>query len=343
MSNLTRRAALLGGSGLVASAALPQAPKAQEQAPITVTCYGGAFEKTVREKIIPRFEAEHPYKIRLVVTDDADIVAKLVVARGKPPFDAIMINHETAIMLNEAGLLLGDQSSKLSHAGEIYESMMPPKCEVYGTTIYKFDLVYRKVAFESPPTSWRDLWRPGLAVGVPYVGQPYGLTFLYLAAVLNGGSATNLNPGFAAIRRLPKFKIYNNVGQGLQLFQQQEIDAAFYYAHRGEQLIALGLPVARAQPHEGVYAQRTGTQIPKGTRNLAGALAWTDFTLSAGYQAPLVEQFYSPANKTVAIPADKTANFTFGDEAVAQLLDPPWHDLMPQRDALLDQWRKEIG
>ncbi|MBK1842090.1 extracellular solute-binding protein [Azospirillum sp. YIM B02556] len=343
LASTTRRNVLVGAASAAAYAVLGKPALAQERPTVTVTTYGGIFEKTIRERVIPDFEAKHPFKVNLVVSDDGDVLAKLVVARGRPPFDAVMIDHETAIMMNEADLLAPDQSAKLPRVAEAYKSMVPPACAVYGMTIYKFDLVYRTTAFQTPPTSWNDLWRPNLTIGVPYVGQPYGMTFLYLAALLNGGSASNLDPGFAAIKRLSRFKIYSNVGQGLTLFQQGEIDAAFYYAHRGQQMIAMGLPVARAQPREGVYAQRTGVQIAKGARNMAGALAWVDFCLSPSVQGPLAEQFYSPANKTVPIPADKAQYFVTGDEAVAQLIDPPWTELLPQRDALIEQWRKEIG
>jgi putative spermidine/putrescine transport system substrate-binding protein len=218
-----------------------------------------------------------------------------------------------------------------------------PQTVVYGGTIYEYDLIYRTAAFPTAPASWQDLWKPGITVGVPYVGQSYGMTFLYIAALLNGGSATNLDPGFDAIKRLGKYKIYNNVGQGLTLFQQGEIDAALYYAHRGQQLITLGLPVGRTRPKEGVYAQRTGTQIPKGTSNMPGAIAWVAFSLSPGYQTPLVAEFYSPANKTVPIPPALAANFITGDAEVAALRDPPWAELLPQRDEVLDRWRREMG
>jgi|GEM_PF-3496489 len=340
---LTRRAALVGATGLIGATAFSRGLLAQDATRVTVTSYGGIFEKVMREKVIPRFEKETPYKVNLVVTDEPDIVSKLVIGRGRPAFDAITVNHETAIMLGEAGLLMDDQQAKFKNAADIYPNMMPPKAAVYGTTIYKFDFVYRTASFPTAPTSWQDLWKPGLSIGVPSVTQPYGITFLYLAALLNGGSAGNLDPGFKAIKRLSKFKIYNTASQGMQLFQQNEVDAAFYYSHRAQQMKDLGLPVERTEPTEGVYAQITGTQIPKGAANLPGALAWADFTLSEGYQGALADQLYSPTNKRVPLPKEKTASFITGDAAVSELLSPPWAELMPQRDAILDQWRKEIG
>ena len=50
------------------------------------------------------------------------------------------------------------------------------------------------------------------------------------------GGGTNLDPGFAAIKRLKKFRVYKNVTEGLNLFQQGEIDAAL----RGSIVTAAG-------------------------------------------------------------------------------------------------------
>lgn len=338
----TRRAALAGGSVLMASL-LSRHATAQERTPLLVAAYGGVYEKILRDQVIPAFEARHPYAVTLAVSDDSTILPRMLTARGRAPFDVITVNNDAATLLAARDLLAPDQSAQLPSLANTYDSMKPPRTVIYGGTIYQYDFVYRTAAFPVPPASWQDLWRPGITVGVPNVMQSYGMTFLYIAALLNGGSATNLDPGFAAIKRLGRIKIYNNVGQGLTLFQQGEIDAALYYGHRGQQLISMGLPVSRTRPREGVYAQRTGTQIPRGTTNLPGALAWVDFSLSPAYQGPLVEQFYSPANRTVPIPPALRDNFVTGEEAVASLQDPPWGALLPQRDSVLDRWRREMG
>ena len=237
----TRRSVLATTAAMLASPALAAPALAQTRERLVVMTYGGGFEAAMRDKVVPAFEAAHPYAVTLVVSDDTALVPKLVSARGRAPFDVFSANDDAGIMLRGAGLLAPDQSAQLPGLADTYDSMKPPRSVVYGTTIYQYDLVYRTTAFPTPPTSWQDLWTPGLTVGVPYVSQSYGLTFLYLAALLNGGSATDLDPGFAAIRRLDRIKVYKNVSQGLSLFQQGEIDAALYYSHRGQQLIDLGL------------------------------------------------------------------------------------------------------
>lgn len=333
-----RRTVLAGAGALLTRPALAQA-----RTPLVVQAFGGVYEKILREQLIPGFEAAHPYAVTLVVADDTTLIPRLVAARGRAPFDVITLNDDAATLLRAAGLLAPDQSPRLPGLADIYDSMKPPRTVVYGNTVYEYDLVYRTAAFPESPTSWTDLWRPGLRVGVPYPGQSYGMTFLFIAALLNGGSATDLGPGFAALKRLGSVKVYRNVGAGLTLFQQGEIDAALYYAHRGQQLADLGFPVARVRPKEGVYAQRTGTQIPRGTGNVEGALAWVAFTLSAPYQAAFVDQIYSPANRTVTMAPAMVTKHIYGEDAVARLRDPPWAELLPQRDAVLDRWAREMG
>lgn len=335
---MTRRAALAG-----AASALVRPALAQSRIPLTVMAFGGVYEKILREQIIPGFEAAQPYTVTLVVADDRTMVPRLIAARGKAPFDVISLNDDAAIFLQSRGLLAPDQSALLPNLADIYDSMKPPRTVVYGMTIYDYELVTRTAAVPVAPVSWLDLWQPGITVGVPHIGQSYGLTFLYLAALLHGGSATNLDPGFAAIKRLERYKVYKNVGQGLTLFQQGEIDAALYYGHRAQQMIDAGLPIARTRPKEGVFGQRTGTQIPKATGNMEGALAWADLCLSVPFQAAFLGEFYSPSNRKVTMPPALAAKHLAGEALVASLRDPPWAELLPQRDALLDRWSREIG
>ncbi len=180
-------------------------------------------------------------------------------------------------------------------------------------------------------------------MGVPHVSQGYGLTFLYIAAILNGGSATNLDPGFAAIRRLGNYKIYRSVSQGLALFQQREIDAALFYAHRAQQMMEAGLPVQRTVPAEGSWGMHTGAQIPRLTGNMDGALLWVDTMLSVPYQLAFTKNLYSPTNRECQFDATESRRLIVGEARVDAIRELPWADILPQRDAILDRWNREIG
>jgi putative spermidine/putrescine transport system substrate-binding protein len=339
----TRRNIILGGLATGIAPMLARPAIAQSRSVLRVQCIGGLVEQTMREVVIPEFQKQTPYDVSLIVEDDVTILPKIQVARSRAPYDVCMMDNDKAILGTEMGVWAPDQSAKLKNIGSIFKSCKPPATANYAQIIYEYALVYSTDKFKTAPTSWNDLWTPGIVAGVPHVSQGYGLTFLYVAAMLNGGSATNLDPGYAAIKRLGNFKIYKSVSQGLSLFQQKEIDAALFYGHRGQQMIDAGLPVAKTTPKEGSWGQRTGWQIPKLTANLPGAVAWIDMALSVFCQEAFAKGLYSPTNKDCSFPPDLQRRLLTGETTIDSIREAPWGDLLPQRDAILDRWTREFG
>ena len=334
----TRRSLLL--TGLAAPLASPAL--AQSRPVLRVQAIGGLIEKTLRESVIPAFEQEHGMEVLLIVEDDVTILPKLAVARSRAPYDVCMMDNDKAILGAGMELWAPDFSSRLKNLGQIYDSCKPPATANYATQIFEYALVYNTDKFKTPPASWADIWTPGMAVAVPYVSQAYGLTFLYIAAMLNGGSAKNLDPGYAAIKRLGNFKIYKSVSQGLALFQQKEVDIGLFYANRAQQMIEAGLPVAMATPKEGVYGMHTGLQIPKLTGNMDGAVAWVDTMLGVPAQTAFAKNLYNPTNRECSFPPDEARHLILGEQANA-IKEIAWPDILPQRDAILDRWTREFG
>jgi len=336
----TRRAFVLaaGATPLLAMPAI-----AQSRPTLRVQCQGGLVEKTIRESVIPEFEKEHGMDVSLIVEDDVTILPKLQVARSRAPYDVCLMDNDKAIIGTEMGVWAPDQSSKLKNIAAVYQSCKPPATAHYASVIYEYGLAYSTEKFKTAPASWTDLWAPGVTAAVPHVSQSYGLTFLYLAAMLNGGSATDLEPGYAAIKRLGAFKIYRSVSQGLALFQQKEADAGLFYGHRTQQMIEAGLPVAKTIPKEGTWGQRTGLQIPRLTGNLEGAVAWVDTLLGVPSQTAFAKSLYSPTNGDCVFPADQQARLVLGADHVNSIREAPWKDILPQRDAILDRWTREFG
>lgn len=334
---------LASGLSPVLAPVLARPALAQSRSVLLVQCIGGLVEQTFRDVIIPEFQRQHPYQVSLIVEDDVTILPKLQVARSRAPYDVCMMDNDKAILGTDMGVWAPNQSSKLSNIGSIFKSCKPPATSNYAQIIYEYAFVYNTGKFKTPPTSWNELWTPGIVAAVPHVSQGYGLTFLYLAALLNGGSATDLDPGYAAIKRLGNFKIYKSVSQGLSLFQQKEVDAALFYGHRAQQMIDAGLPIAKTTPKEGSWGQRTGAQIPKLTGNLEGAIAWVDMTLSVFCQEAFAKNLYSPTNKQCSFPPDLTRRLVTGEAYVDAIREAPWAQLVPQRDAILDRWTREFG
>lgn len=339
---LNRRQALATGAAGLATGLIGAPAIGQARPRVVVQTFGGLFEKTIRENAIADFEKAHNIEVVLSIEDDTTLLPKLRAARTRAPFDVVTVDNNIAILGNEMGLWAPDQSAQMPNAADIYKTSKPPMTANYGTIVYEYAFVYNPKKLPNP-TSWNDLWTDGIVAGVPHITQSYGLTFLYIASILNGGSGKNLDPGFAAIKRLKKFKIYKNVSEGLNLFQQGEIDAALYYGHRGQQMIDMGVSVLKMRPKEGTWGQRTGMQIPKNASNLEGARAWVNWTLGVPYQTAFAKNLYSPTNRKVVLPPELAAKHVYGEAHVDSISEVPWDDLLPQRDALLERWTREIG
>jgi putative spermidine/putrescine transport system substrate-binding protein len=313
---------------------------AQVKSKLSFQCFGGAYEKILREEIIPKFEEENNIEVIFTVEDDVQMLPRLIAAQERHVYDVVTLDNPIAFAGQH--LWLSDQTAKMQNAADVYHTSLPPVTANYGAIVYEYALIHDKAKLPTV-NSWMDLWTNDIVVGVPHISQAYGLTFLHIAALLHGGSAENLKPGIEAIKSLKKFKVYKNVSGGRSLFQQQEVDAALFYSHRGQQLIDSGLNLGRATPKEGLWGQRTGYQIPKTCQNVEGAIAWINNALGAPYQSAFLKGLYSPTNKNVEAPAELGAKLLMGPETVNNIRELDWTIVLPQRDELVDLWVREIG
>ena len=132
-------------------------------------------------------------------------------------------------------------------------------------------IAYNPKKVKTPPTSWEDLWKPEYKgrVGITGLGSSLGTAFMVEIAKMNGGSETNIEPAFEAMKKLlPNVgAISPSPGALAALFQQGEIDIAFNYWNNVALLAAKGVDIAFASPKTGAVAgplQRTDRQEQSG-------------------------------------------------------------------------------
>jgi putative spermidine/putrescine transport system substrate-binding protein len=336
-ASISRRFLLAAGASSLATPAI-----AASSRNFVVAAPGGLFEKTLREQFVPDFEKAHDVRVVIEEGTGSTFIPKMVAAGQHAPFDVVYVNDDEAFLGQSIGLWAPDQSAKLPSLLRLYDSLKPDHVPMYTSVVYEFPLVYTPAKMPEP-TSWGDLWAPGPVVGVPHISNTYGIIFLIIAAQLNGGDQTHLTPGFEALKRLQKMKIYQGVTQGFAMFQQGAFDAALFYGHRAHQLIDQGLPLKAITPKEGVMGMRFGAQIPKRATAPELSLAWVDLTLSVPYQAEFAKLLYSPSNRDVPLTQAQAAEHVTGEERVARIRYPDWAVVNPQRDALLNEWTRAFG
>ncbi len=341
---ITRRtlAASLLATPALATPALATPALAQTTSFVVAT-FGGLFEQTLREHVIPGFEKGHGVRVQLELGTGSTFIPKLLASPRRPPFDVVHLNDDEAYLGDALGLWAPTQP--LPHLAEIAPTLRPDRVPMYASIVYELPLVYRTDRMTAP-TAWADLWTAaaaGRTIGIPHISNSYGLTFLLIAAQLHGGSEKDLSPAFPALQRLGSVKVFRGVTQGHSMFQQGEIDAGLFYGHRAQQLADQGIPVAAVAPTEGLWGQRTGLQIPRAARNPELSRAWADLTLAAPYQQAFAAGLYSPTNTTVQVPDALRPKLVLGEARVGRLRWPDWSAINPQRDALLTRWTQTFG
>ncbi|MGD5498102.1 ABC transporter substrate-binding protein, partial [Xanthomonas citri pv. citri] len=110
--------------------------------------------------------------------------------------------------------------------------------------------------------------------------------FMVEIAKLNGGSETNIEPAFEAIKKLlPNVgAIAASPGALAALFQQGEIDIAFNFWNNVALLAAKGVDIAFAKPKSGAVVIRTSAQIVKNNQDPKLVLDYLDTVMSVDTQ-----------------------------------------------------------
>ena len=100
---------LLTAVSIAALIAAPSAASAQQKT-LYVAGYGGSFEKTIRDEVIPAFEKENGVKVEYVAGNSTDTLAKLQAQKGNQQIDVAIVDDGPmyqAIQLGFCGKLDG--------------------------------------------------------------------------------------------------------------------------------------------------------------------------------------------------------------------------------------------
>jgi spermidine/putrescine-binding protein len=99
-------------------------------------------------------------------------------------------------------------------------------------------IVYDTTQIKTPLTSWTDLYKPEYAgkLAIGDISGTSGLQFLLALNRMKGGSLTNVDPGFEAIKPLAKNSVtlYTQADQIVSLFERKEIAVAVWYPDRAD-------------------------------------------------------------------------------------------------------------
>lgn len=271
--------------------------------PLTLMTWGGVWQKTFQE-LAADYKAQTGQEVRIVAQSSADAgLARLIAQKARPEIDLWtpnMVNYSRAV---PAGVLAPIARLGLDKAPDVPSDLK--LSHAIGAWISQRGIFYRKDLVPFAPKKWEDLWderfKGKLAAPSATFDPGY---FPLMAAVINGGSIQNIDPGFVALARLkPNIATFftNNV-QSIRLLEAGEV-AAVAWGVLPNVISYLGRDskYGFVIPAPGFHAE-TPIAVVAGSPNTDAAAAFIKYILTPGPQAKLATALGSaPANEKVPV------------------------------------------
>ena len=331
---------------LLASASLAQA----QTKSFTLAGYGGSFEKTMREQVIPPFAAKHGVRVEYVAGNSTDTLAKLQAQKGNQVIDTIIVDDGPMYQAVELGFCAALVPAEVYN--DIYSVMRFKSNKALGIGMVGTGIMYNKKVFEqngwAAPTSWEDLKDPKYRkkLVVPPMNNTYGLHAVVMMAMVRGGSERNIDPGFKAFKDDigPNVLAYEpSPGKMTELFQSGQAVIGVWGSGRAKALAdQTGFPIEFVYPKEGGIVLGVAACPIAGSRNAAEAQAFMQYLATPEVQFILARNAgFGPTNQKVKLSPKEQLGLPYGDQVKA-LKNVDWDVINPARENWNRRWTREI-
>jgi putative spermidine/putrescine transport system substrate-binding protein len=347
--NHAKRNALIGLSCLPLTALLAAAP-AQAEPTLYLGMNGGTMERLYADKVLPSFEKANHVKVVIVPGTSADILAKVQASKDNPQMHVIFLDDGIMYRAISMGLCDKLQDSaplaQIPAKGRIKDQAVAVSLGVTG-------LAYNTRMFKekgwSAPTSWMDMADPRFKDKLVFqsmASSTFGLHGFLMFNRIQGGSETNVEPGFKAWPNTVGRNVLEYIPSSAKISEMLQTDEAALFPLTPTQVSALklkGMPVEYAQPKEGAVVLNVAEcAIANNTQpELAQKLA--AFLLTPEAQATALED----GDQIPSNPNTPTTDKTRGQvEAMKQYLQTAiavdWDQVNEQRPAWNARWNRSI-
>ncbi len=344
MKRWERREFIAAGLGLGAGLALPQRAAAAET--LVAATFPGTWNDAHSKILVPYFRNLSKADATLTIQLATDQVAKLAASGGKPPFDVAIMDEGPLLDALKQDLLVKYPVGKSAN----FKALYPMFQDEWGPKISMqvIGIGYNPKKVKTPPKSWDDLWSSAYKgrVGLTALNSTLGMAFMAELARLKGGSASNLEPAFKALRELlPNVgAISANLGAHAALFQQEQIDIAPYNFNFVETLKAKGVDVEFVVPDSGPVAWRTSLHIVKNAAQPDLAFQYVEASIVPEIQTEETKSPYDiiPTHTKVAMTPIMQQKIAKTPADLSKLIFLDWAKLNEVRGAAIDRFNREI-
>ncbi|WGX98163.1 extracellular solute-binding protein [Nocardioides sp. L-11A] len=268
---------------------------------LSVSVWGGETERAFKETVEPVFRKLTGAKVQYDTGSGGERFNKLLAQASAPTVDVFVNSGENVFQANRQGLLADIDTRRVPNAADIadWAKLFP-----YGISYGLVAFGLTRAAGVPALTSWSDLWRPDLAgkLGLPGIGHTQMPMFLIMAAELNGGSESDIDPGLKALAKLDPAVLQYFWGEWADRAKAGEVSVVpeFNYSLLGANDAGVGFTFDF--PEEKAIAADNTMAIVKGRPNEDLAHVFLDVAFDADVQTAFCGEWLgSPANVKATI------------------------------------------
>ncbi len=331
-------------TGQVQSGTPTAAPKLEDR--LVLGAIGGSIQTGLQTCAIDSFEKKTNVRVEYVAAQPAELLAKAVAQKSNPAMDVEWVSSAEQYRGDQQNLFAQLDESAVPNLRNVPAEFKDVKVGApfgLSTSGIEYNTQVFKDRNFPAPTSWNDLWDPRFKghAAIYTISILIGHGFLVTVAELNGGSVSNIDPGFRRISELRPnlYTVVSTAPQLDQLFQQGNVWIAVNSGARTQALKASGVPVEFVQPKEGVIAGHSYFELLKGAPHPNAGAAFIDWILSDDVQSCLAGGIgYAPVVRGAKVPSDLSLYLY----PSGKIVDINWVAVQDQLTAWISRWNKEI-
>lgn len=312
--------------------------------------FGGSLETAMEDEVIPAFEEKYDVDVTYVTGTSDELLAK---ARSESSgIDVIWTNDSTHHIGKDDDVYAKLDPKIVGNLDDVYPQAVDPDGVGVATGMQALGLVYNTDVFDQhgwqPPDSWKDLWDDRYSGHVVGYNIPIGYANLLLVqlATMNGGSPTDLDPGWSALDDLTS-DAAAWVSPPAQLDSLLS-DGTAWLAYNGSSRAyagkAAGVPVDFVYPKEGAIAYPQYFDVIGTAPHPDLAQKFVDFALEPDSQAAMAKvAMMGPVNRNTKLPDDVAATVPYGPKAIDRLQFVESDHLNATLDDVTNRWTRMVG
>lgn len=339
-----RRDVLAIGATAGAMLAAPAQVRAQTRTIVT-TLFGGVYEQNYRRFVMDPFTQKTGARFQIRYGSPTEWLTSTLINRDDPEIDLPFLSLPVAMKaLTNPGVFLDITPEMVPNLRDVD----PFFYDAYDRNAVGFNYVENGLAYRSdrvapPPAAWADMWDPRFRgqLVLPDIAGGYFYELIVIAAKLNGGSETNLEPGYQALRRLRPnvFRWFRSPNEVPALLQRGEATVASLGGARAWAIKDGGAPVDFVIPREGAPVGILSYHVPAKVRNRDLILAFIDHAMSVEVQTAFGNGMQSGmANRRVQLAPDVAPRVAPLD----RLLRLDWKLIEPRMGEMAERMQREV-